>query len=674
VPTPQAGKNGHRKRGLRYKLIIIEALLIVLPALILIYLFGNNRRELESFHIAIIALTLILVLAGLLLLREIFDRFTNMASLLKKGGLGRDHLDNLMHDMNELREISTSFNALEHKLSENFKQLQDRSAELAESNAQLQQQMTERKRAEKELEETNQFLSNILDSSVSISIISTDLEGNVLFWNKGAEKIFGYRSDEMVGRQKIGILYQDEETRKKTAEIRSFILENKKETSGELRETSKSGEKLWIKMNLTPSFDEKGEVIGILGIGEDITKSKQLEEALHLTQKMEAIGTLAGGAAHDFNNLLMAIQGNTSLLLMETDPAHPHYTKLENIIHYVKSGSNLTSQLLGFARGGKYKCKPTDMNRLIHRAGDMFSRTGKGINIQEAYQDDLWAAEVDEDRIGQVLLNLFVNAEHAMPEGGDVFLQTGNVILDENYVHSLKIRPGRYVKISVTDTGVGMDQATQQRIFEPFFTTKERGRGTGLGLASVYGIVKKHGGRIDVDSEKGLGTTFHIYLPASERDVVEEADYIPDDIIKGEEIILLVDHENMIPDPGYNDPDYNDADYYETLDKMGYTVLTAKSARDALDIYAHNHNAIDLIILDGIMPDMDGGEIFDRLKQIDPETRVLLSSGVGQSGKPDSKIDSEIERILTRGCDGFIWKPFTPEDLSRKIRTVLDRR
>jgi two-component system cell cycle sensor histidine kinase/response regulator CckA len=232
---------------------------------------------------------------------------------------------------------------------------------------------------------------------------------------------------------------------------------------------------------------------------------------------MEAIGTLAGGIAHDFNNLLMAIQGRTSIMLMDKDSSHPDFGHLKGIEGYIGSAADLTKQLLGFARGGKYEVKPTDLNELIKKETRMFGRTKKEITIHEKYEDNLWPVEVDRGQIQQVLLNLYVNAWQAMPSGGELYIRTQNVTLDENYLKPHQFEPGRYVQISITDTGIGMDKATRERIFDPFFTTKEIGRGTGLGLASAYGILKNHGGFINVYSEKGHGSTFNIYLPASEK-------------------------------------------------------------------------------------------------------------------------------------------------------------
>jgi CheY-like chemotaxis protein len=283
----------------------------------------------------------------------------------------------------------------------------------------------------------------------------------------------------------------------------------------------------------------------------------------------------------------------------------------------------------------------------------MFGRTKKETKIHTKYQESIWPVEVDPSQIEQVLLNLYVNAWQAMPGGGELYLQTENVMFDESYSKPYKLSPGKYIKISVTDTGVGMDEATQERIFEPFFTTKKMGRGIGLGLASTYGIIKNHDGIINVFSQKGEGTTFDIYLPASEKEVIEEKK-LPEAVLKGTETILLVDDEDIIVSIGE-----------KILKRMGYDVITAKNGKEAIELYKENKARVDIVVLDMIMPEMGGGETYDRLKEINPNVRVLLSSGYS--------IEGQASEILKRGCDGFIQKPFRMRLLSRKIREVLDK-
>ncbi|UCD32608.1 MAG: CHASE domain-containing protein, partial [Desulfobacterales bacterium] len=400
----------------------------------------------------------------------------------------------------------------------------------------------------------------------------------------------------------------------------------------------------FVTFELTPVF---------VAIALDVTERLRMEEQLLQAQKMESVGTLAGGIAHDFNNLLMGIQGRISLMLMDADSYHPFYEHLKGIEDYVGSASSLTKQLLGFARGGKYEVKPTDLNQLLNKSSEMFGRTKKEIKIHRKSQKDIWTAEVDRSQIEQVLLNLFVNAWQSMPGGGELYLETENIVLDADYVNPYSTEPGKYVKISVTDTGIGMDKDIQERIFDPFFTTREMGRGTGLGLASAYGIIKNHNGMINVFSEKGEGSTFNIYLPALEKEVMDEQ-RLSEEVLTGKETVLLVDDENMVIDVGKS-----------MLEKMEYKVLIARGGKEAIEIYEKTQKEIGLVILDMIMPEIGGGETYDKLKEINPQIKVLLSSGYS--------INGQATEILERGCDGFIQKPFSMIDLSQKIRGILDK-
>jgi two-component system, cell cycle sensor histidine kinase and response regulator CckA len=310
----------------------------------------------------------------------------------------------------------------------------------------------------------------------------------------------------------------------------------------------------------------------------------------------------------------------------------------------------LTRQLLGFARGGRYEVKPTDINEIIQKSSSMFGRTRKEIAIHRKFEKEIWTLEVDQGQMEQVFLNLYVNAWQAMPGGGAIYLETRNVVLDATD-HPDLAEPGRYVRISVGDTGTGMDAKTIDRIFDPFFTTKGIGRGTGLGLAMVYGIVKGHGGVIDVKSESGRGTTFEIYLPASEKAVVEE-EALPVKIVGGTETILLVDDEKMVLEVSR-----------EMLESLGYRVFATGSGQEAVAVFMEKKGQIDLVILDMIMPGISGGETFDRLREIDPGIAVLFCSGYS--------VNHRVQEILDRGCRGFLQKPFSLELLSNRVREAL---
>lgn len=411
----------------------------------------------------------------------------------------------------------------------------------------------------------------------------------------------------------------------------------------------KDGRTMWVEIN-TVKVNWKGEP-ATLNFLRDITLQRKLEQQLQWSQKMEAVGTLAGGIAHDFNNLLMGIQGRTSLMLMETERLHPFYEHLKETENYVMRAAELTKQLLGFARGGKYEVKPTDLNDLVNESINMFGRTKKEIAIEAKYQAHLHTVEVDRSQIDQVLLNIYVNGWQAMPGGGILYVQTANVELEQDFVKAYVVRPGQYAAVSISDTGVGMDEKVAKRVFDPFFTTKEKDRGTGLGLASTYGIIKNHDGIITVDSKKGMGATFTIYLPASKKNIIETAP-IEQEILTGSETVLLVDDEKLIIDVGV-----------ELLKRMGYRVLTATHGNQAVETYRQHKEAIAIVILDLVMPQIGGGEIYDRLKEVDSNVKVLLSSGYS--------VDGQASEILNRGCDGFIQKPFRLDELSKKIRAIL---
>jgi CheY-like chemotaxis protein len=274
------------------------------------------------------------------------------------------------------------------------------------------------------------------------------------------------------------------------------------------------------------------------------------------------------------------------------------------------------------------------------------------MTIHTGYQKDIWTVESDKGQIEQVLLNLYVNAWQAMPGGGDLSVKTENVILDKDHVKTFTVKPGNYVKLSVADTGEGMDEETQRRIFEPFFTTKQMGRGTGLGLASAYGIIKSHGGYITVCSEKGEGSTFTLYLPASAKEAVEEKE-LSEVLLKGNETVLLVDDEEMILETGER-----------ILQYLGYKTMVAPGGKEAIETYREKKDEIDLVILDMIMPEMSGEDTYNQLKEINPDIKVLLSSGYSANGLA--------KKILGRGCNGFIQKPFSLKELSESIRNVID--
>ncbi len=530
----------------------------------------------------------------------------------------------------------------------------------------LNKELKKQSLAKKALEQSEKKYRNLFDN-ISDFIYTHDLKGRFITVNRAAAESLGYTTKELIGKNISEFMLPEY----RQAFYNEYLTQIKKK--GSYRSVSvylsKNKKKYHIEHNGTLVKKQGGESF-VYGSGRDITerikaqrKMNDLQEQLFQAQKMEAIGTLAGGVAHDFNNLLMAIQGNASLMLMGIDSSNPYYKRLKTIEQSVDSGADLTRQLLGFAREGKYETRPVDMNKFVDKTSAMFGRTKKEIKINKKYQKDIWTVKVDQGQLEQVLFNLYVNAWQAMSgstnetessKGGPkLYLETQNVKLTRDHAKTYGVKPGDYVKISVTDTGIGMDKVTVAKIFEPFFTTRQMGRGTGLGLASSYGIIKNHGGTIDVTSTKGKGSTFTIFLPVAETN--QTGNLLTkgkDKIQRGDETILLVDDEDIVLDIGK-----------DMLNELGYHVLTAGSGEKAIQTYSNNKDDIAMVILDMIMPDMGGGETYNKLKEINKDVKVLLSSGYS--------VDGQAKEIMQRGCNGFIQKPFTMSNISNKVRDVL---
>jgi PAS domain S-box-containing protein len=509
--------------------------------------------------------------------------------------------------------------------------------------------VTGQRQAEQALRESeNKFRSIAEQSMVGIYLFQDD---RMKYVNERCGEIFGYRTEEIIGiRSPLDFVHPDH---------RIMVEENiRKRLSGdahalhyEFTGVRKDGEPVYVEAyGVRTVYQTKTAILGTLL---DRTEGKKLEAQLIQAEKMKAIGALAGGIAHDFNNLLMSIQGYTSLMLHHLQPDDVHHGKLKGIEELVQSGSELTKQLLTFASGGTYRIRQADLNEIVKRTSSMFGRTKREITIQQRYENAPCVVDVDSTHIEQILLNLYLNAWQAMPGGGTLTLETQNVALDKDFVKPHSVKPGKYARISVTDTGEGMDKKTKERIFEPFFTTKKMGRGTGIGLASVYSVVKGHHGIINVFSEKGCGTAFHIYLPISKK-TVEKPAPVPDEVFEGDETILIVDDEESVISVSR-----------DMLEALGYSVLIARSGHEAVEVYERNRAAIDLVILDMVMPDMGGEETFVHLKEINPSVAVVLSSGYS--------LDGLTTTIMEQGCKAFIQKPFTINVLSQRLAEVLGR-
>jgi PAS domain S-box-containing protein len=507
---------------------------------------------------------------------------------------------------------------------------------------------TEHKRVEKLLRESEERFRTALEANPD-PVVIYDMEGKVVFFNLSFSEVFGWTLDECRGKKMDRFVPAEDRTESKIGFATE--LSGKSLAATETCRYTKDGKMIPVVISGATLYDRSGQPVGRIINLRDISEQKRLQAQLQHAQKMESIGTLAGGIAHDFNNLMMAIQGYVSLMLLDLEPSHPHYEALLSIEQKIQSGSKLTAQLLGYARKGKYKVRPIDLNHLIQETSDAFGRMRKDITIQRDLAPDSLCVLADKGQMEQVLFNLFVNSADAMPKGGKLILRSENVTHRGMVDRIYNPKPGIYVKITVADTGTGMDKEILERIFDPFFTTKEMGRGTGLGLASAYGIIKSHNGYIEVESEKEHGTTFSIYLPATTEKKFEEEDRACQ-IMNGNGTILLVDDEEMVLNVGAR-----------VLEKLGYAVLEAKSARDALEVFNKNKDKIDMVILDMVMPEMGGGEVFSAMKEINSNVKVLLSSGYS--------INGHAKEILQRGCDGFLQKPYSVNELSGKLREIL---
>lgn len=509
--------------------------------------------------------------------------------------------------------------------------------------------ITERKQAAAALRESEERYRSLVENTMDGYFICAIPSGRLLFLNQRACSFLERPLTEALELTLWDVIAPEEHPRIKTciqARLDGTSFYPKLETYTAVRADGSQ-----FRIEISTSVVSHGDGPALQGLIRDVTEKERFESQFQQAQKMEAIGTLAGGIAHDFNNLLMGIQGRASLLMSGIDASHPQYDHLAGIEQYVQSAADLTKQLLGFARGGKYEVLPTDLNIIVDETATMFGRTRKEIRIENHLTDDLWAVEVDRKQVEQILLNLFVNAWQAMPSGGTLTLETANLEIGTDTNLPFKFTPGRYVRAAITDTGCGMDDETRLRIFEPFFSTRERERGTGLGLASCYGIIKNHNGFIDVESEVGRGSTFNIYFPASDKQIAaEQQDTSP--AITGKGNVLMVDDERMILDV-----------CAPMLASLGYSALIASSGEEAIQIFRGKRDVIDLVVLDMIMPDTGGGEVFDQMKAIDPEVRVLLSSGYS--------IDGQATEIISRGCAGFIQKPFNTKQLSEKLAEIL---
>jgi PAS domain S-box-containing protein len=565
------------------------------------------------------------------------------------------------------RSVSEMWNIAERTAeSENLneeleRRVVERTAQLEAANRGLEREVAERTLAEDELAKQRSFLRQVIDLNPNF-IFAKDREGRFTLVNQAVAEAYGASVENMLGKTDADFNSNQEEVewfRRGDLEVMDKLEEK---FIPEEVITDAVGNRRWLQTIKRPIVSPDGAVTQMLGVATDITARKQAEEALHRSeeqlrqsQKMEAVGKLAGGVAHDFNNLLTAINGHSELALRRLHPDDPIYRKLEGIRRAGERAAGLTRQLLAFSRKQIMQPKVLDLNQVIFEMNRMLQPLiGEDIDLFTKLTPNLGKVKADPGQIEQVLLNLTVNARDAMPRGGKLMIETANVYLDEEYagLHA-SVVPGRYVMLAVSDTGCGMNAETRERIFEPFFTTKEVGKGTGLGLSTAYGIVKQSGGHIWVYSEVGRGTTFKVYLPCIDART-EELEMGADDnlMMAGTETVLLVEDEEMVREMAR-----------EILRESGYQVLEARHGQEALLVAEQHHGPIHVMLSDVVMPQMSGRELAEQLSPRRREMKVLYMSGYTD--------DAIVHHgVLDEGM-AFIEKPFTPLALARKLREVL---
>jgi PAS domain S-box-containing protein len=514
--------------------------------------------------------------------------------------------------------------------------------------------ITERKQAELGSIESEKRFRAIFDNA-AIGIALVDLEGQVFLSNPALRQMLGYTEEEILSIP-ISEITHPEDIEKDLVFAEELFEGERDYYQLEKRYIKKNGDVMWGHLTGSAVNNEKGEILFGIGMIEDITVRKQLESQLRQAQKLESVGRLTGGIAHDFNNMLTAINGYSDLTLRKLETGNPLRGNIEEIKKAGERSAQLTHQLLAFSRQQILQPKILDLNETIHETSKMLQRLiGEDIELQLVLNSKISRIEVDPGQLTQVIMNLTVNARDALPDGGSITIQTDNVYLDEKFIQSHpSMQTGNYVMLSVSDTGTGMDEETQHQIFEPFFTTKREGEGTGLGLATVYGIVSQSGGYIWVESELGQGTTFLIYFPSVvEETKTEEAMDIDYNSHSGTETILVVEDEPMVRSLTR-----------QILEECGYQVIEAGSGKEALEICEQSDCQIDLLMTDLVMPGMSGRELAEKLKTILPQLKVLFTSGYTD--------DAIIKHGISETKQNFIQKPFIFEGLSKKVRDVID--
>ena len=514
--------------------------------------------------------------------------------------------------------------------------------------------VTERRQVEEALRESEERYRTLFDQSKD-GVYITTRDGKLVEGNQAYLDILGLSREEANDLDILEIY--PEPAAENRQRFREAIERTGSVKDYELKLKTKDGRLIDCLSTSMVKKAPDGTAIGYQGIVRDITEFKRLQHQLIQAQKMEGIGTLAGGLSHDFNNILTIVQGYAELLIMDLDQGDPRLGDLLKIIEAAKTGSELVRGLLAFSRKSEIQLRPIDLNEQVEQIRLFLSRTiPKMIRIDVISEAKPTTINADPSQIGQVLMNLAINAKDAMPDGGVITIKTRNITADEEYCRMCPgLKPGAYILLSVSDTGCGIDKDTLEHVFEPFFTTKEMGAGTGLGLAMVYGIVKQHGGDVICLSQPGVGATFNIYWPALQgNDTGIAATTLEGLAMGGNETILLVDDEAPIRSLGVR-----------LLGKGGYTVLTAPDGQAALEMYERHGSEISLVILDLLMPEMGGKQCLEKLLKIDPKLKVIIATGYSA--------DQMKEIASGNGARGFLRKPFQLVQMLNTVREVLDK-
>ncbi|WP_051328074.1 hybrid sensor histidine kinase/response regulator [Desulfatirhabdium butyrativorans] len=507
----------------------------------------------------------------------------------------------------------------------------------------------------KALAESEAKFRDVMDM-IPVAVWETDLEGNLTLINPAGIALFGYTKAEMTATFNVfHFLVPEEHERARSSW--SSLLQGGVSKMTQYTLIKKDGTRfpalirsVLKTMNGLPA-GFRGIIVDMSEKVKEEEEKQQMQRMIEKSRQLDYIAGLAGGIAHHFNNLMMGIMGNAALIALDLEENDPNRRKLQHIEELVKRGARLTSQLLGFAQGGKYIVEETNMNRLIQQVVDSSNPEGGNIDVLLDLTKETYALRVDRKQMEQVITDILQNAVQAMPNGGWITIRSFVTTINRVQADRNDVRPGRYFGISVQDTGIGMDETIVERIFEPFFTTREIGAGVGLSMAAAYGVIRNHGGFITVQSKIGKGSAFGIYLPCGEDSMAGGVETVNLDAGKG--TVLLVDDDEMILDIGTG-----------LLEKLGYRVLVADGGEKAIQIYQAKMQEIDLVILDLVMPVMDGEALFDALKAMNPQIKVIVSSGY--------PIDGKANEILKKGGNAFIQKPFSMKTFSEKIKTVLE--